>query len=95
MDSFLAITATLIPTNKASVILIDNIEQSFQNTETFTYLPFLQKHSHILNISFILTYSIILNNMNTYLNAYLNFLNKSYHKNFFADRGFEWFKAGT
>lgn len=89
MDSFLAITATLIPTNKASVILIDNIEQSFQNTETFTYLPFLQKHSHILNISFILTYSIILNNMNTYLNAYLNFLNKSYHKNFFADRGFE------
>lgn len=36
MDSFLAITATLIPTNKASVILIDNIEQSFQNTETFT-----------------------------------------------------------
>lgn len=89
MDSFLAITATLIPTNKASVILIDNIEQSFQNTETFTYLPFLQKHSHILNISFILTYSIILNNMNTYLNAYLNFLNKSYHKKFFADRGFE------
>lgn len=92
MDSFLAITATLIPTNKASVILIDNIEQSFQNTETFTYLPFLQKHSHI---SFILTYSIILNNMNTYLNAYLNFLNKSYHKKIFADRGFEWFKAGT
>lgn len=89
MDSFLAITATLIPTNKASVILIDNIEQSFQNTETFTYLPFLQKHSHILNISFILTYSIILNNMNTYHNAYLNFLNKSYHKKNVADRGFE------